>query len=116
MIDLALNNKVLVTDVMDAAVQELDILFNTTPTELLGYTSYGTNWYQFLWILNPSLEDIKNYVVEKLATTYFVSQMEHTVSVSLADDSSYPDSSFIVSVSLKDNSTGKTRTKQYKMN
>ena len=43
MIDLSLDNKVLVTDVMDAAVQELDILFNTTPTELLGYTSYGTN-------------------------------------------------------------------------
>ena len=115
MIDLSLDNKVLVTDVMDAAVQELDILFNTTPTELLGYTSYGTNWYQFLWILNPSMEDIKNYVVEKLSGTYFVSQMEHTVTVTMGDASSYPDNSIIVSVSLKDNATGKTRNKTYKM-
>ena len=115
MIDLSLDNKVLVTDAMDAAVQELDILFNTTPTELLGYTSYGTNWYQFLWILNPSMEDIKNYVVEKLSGTYFVSQMEHTVAVTMGDESSYPDNSIIVSVSLKDNATGKTRNKTYKM-
>lgn len=113
MIDLALDNKVILSNTMDAAVQELDILFNTTPTELLGDTSYGTNWYQFLWILNPSLEDIKNYVVEKISGTFFVSKMEHTVSVSQDDSTSYPQDAYIVAVTLKDNATNTTRRKTY---
>ena len=50
-----------------------------------------------------------------LSGTYFVSQMEHTVAVTMGDESYYPDNSIIVSVSLKDNATGKTRNKTYKM-
>ena len=113
MIDLALDNKVILGSTMDAAVQELDILFNTAPTELLGDTSYGTNWYQFLWILNPSLEARMNYVVDKLTDTFFVSKMEYTVSVTQNDEMSYPHSSYILSVTLKDNVTNTTRRKTY---
>ena len=49
MIDLALDGRVMIRNIMDEAVQELDILFNTDTTELLGYPTYGTNFEQFLW-------------------------------------------------------------------
>lgn len=62
MLDLALDNKVFVLSRIDAAVQELDILFSTDIGEMIGDTNYGTNWYQYLHTLTPMEESIKNYV------------------------------------------------------
>ena len=50
MYDISINsNNLFVTDKIDAAIQELDLLFNTEPTELIGDVNYGTNWYNYLW-------------------------------------------------------------------
>ena len=38
MLDLAIDNRVFIYDIIDAAIQEIDLLFNTTNTELIGYT------------------------------------------------------------------------------
>ena len=46
MIDLAIDSKVFITNEFDAAMQELDIILNTTNTELIGYPSFGTNFEQ----------------------------------------------------------------------
>ena len=47
MIDLALDSKIFIDTNIDAALQELDLLFNTENTELIGYPEYGTNFEQF---------------------------------------------------------------------
>ena len=72
MLDLALDDRIFLDDPIDCALQELDLLFNTTNTELIGYIDYGTNFEQFLWKLRPTIEEVKNYIKTKLYNTYFL--------------------------------------------
>lgn len=80
-VDLALDDKVFITNTIDAAVQELDMLFSTTNTELIGNVDYGTNFEQFLWQLTPSEESIKKYIYEKIGQTFFLSKMKVDVKI-----------------------------------
>lgn len=79
--DLSLDNRITLNSVLDCAIQELDMLFNTTNTEILGDIEYGTNFEQFLWQLMPSPESLKSYIQEKIGTTYFASQLNIDVNV-----------------------------------
>lgn len=79
--DFALDNRILLTSKLDCALQELDMLFNTTNTELIGNTEYGTNFEQFLWQLTPSTQELKNYIYRKIKNTYFLSQYEVTINI-----------------------------------
>ena len=51
MIDLAIDSRIFLTEEIDLAVQELDVLFNTENTQLLGMPDFGSNFEQFLWQL-----------------------------------------------------------------
>lgn len=65
--DLQLFGGNLINDeLVDAAIQELDILFGTEETELLGDYNYGVNFEQFLWQMNPSIGQVNSYVSEKI--------------------------------------------------
>ena len=72
MLDLALDDRIFLDDPIDCAVQELDLIFNTNCTELIGYTEYGTTFEHFLWGMTPSAEEVKKYVRTKLYDTYFL--------------------------------------------
>ena len=85
MLDLAIDNRIFIYDELDAAIQELDMIFNTENTELIGYPEYGTNWYQFLYQLNPSPNSLKTYIYEKICSTYFLSKFEVDVNVEVLD-------------------------------
>ena len=80
-LDLALDNRTILTDPLDCAIQELDMLFNTTNTELIGKPEYGTNFEQFLWTLTPTTEALADYVRDKISGTYFLSQYVTNVEV-----------------------------------
>lgn len=71
MLDLALDNRIFVDNALDAYVQEIDMIFGTTNTELIGDTSYGTNFESFLWTLSPSESELRNYIYDKLNNTFF---------------------------------------------
>ena len=48
MIDFGLHNDIaVINDTFQEAIQEIDILFSTHNTELLGDVNYGTNFEQF---------------------------------------------------------------------
>ena len=81
MIDLAIDSRVFITNVVDEALQELDMIFNTENTELIGYPTYGTFFEQFLWQLTPSPEEVRRYIYEHIQDTYFLSQMTVDVDV-----------------------------------
>ena len=81
MIDLAIDGRVFIDNVLDEALQELDILFNTTNTELIGYPRYGTNFEQFLWQLTPSPNELRNYILERIGDTFYLSQLNTEVNV-----------------------------------
>ena len=67
---------------LDAAIQELDILFNTENTELLGDTRFGSNFEQFLWELNPAPNDVRKYIIEKITNyTLYANQLDTYVHV-----------------------------------
>lgn len=72
MIDLAIDGRLLLYDEFDIAIQELDLLFNTENTELIGYPMFGTNFDQFLWAMAPITDELKNYILDKINnyTTY----------------------------------------------
>jgi len=81
MIDLALDNKIFINSELDAALQELDILFNTEYTELIGYPYFGTSFEQFSWHLNPEVSQIESYIYQKIAETLFLSKLNVLVHV-----------------------------------
>lgn len=83
MIDLAIDSKVFITNEFDAAMQELDIILNTTNTELIGYPSFGTNFEQFLWQLNPAVNSIKEYIYEKIQDTLYLRQYTTDIDVNI---------------------------------
>ena len=83
MTDFALDDSVFIKSNVAAALQELDILFNTEKTELIGYPTYGVNFEQFLWQLTPATSALKKYIIEKINDTYFLSKMNYDVEVNL---------------------------------
>jgi hypothetical protein len=83
MIDLSLDHRIILNNEFDAALQELDLLFNTETSELINDPSFGTNFEQFLWQLTPAVDSLKQYINEKINDTYFLSQMDYDVEVNL---------------------------------
>ena len=77
MIDFALDSRIFLNNEFDIAMQELDILFNTENTELIGNPQFGTNFEQFLWQLNPSPNELKRYINEKISGTMFFILLEN---------------------------------------
>lgn len=79
--DLALDDSVFATDMTIAALQEIDMIFNTEYTEVLGAPGFGTNFEKYLWNLNPDVSGLKNYVEGLLKDCYYVSKFPYTVDV-----------------------------------
>ena len=86
MTDLALDDSVFIDSNIAAALQELDILFNTENTELIGYPTYGVNFEQFLWQLCPSPNALKSYVEEHIEKfTLFCKDFDVVVKVDVIE-------------------------------
>lgn len=86
MIDLALDNSIFIDTQVQAALQELDMLFETDPTELIGYPTYGTDFEQFLWQTAPSPKALKNYIIEHINRyTFFCQLFDMIVDVNVVE-------------------------------
>lgn len=84
--DFSFYDDVLITDRVGAALQEIDMIFNTSLTEVLGCTDYGSAFESFLWEICPETDRLKSYIIEKISQTYYASQFPYTVSVKLTSD------------------------------
>jgi len=86
MIDLALDNSIFINSNVKEALQELDILFNTENSELIGYPEYGSNFEQYLWQMTPSPNALKNYIEELIEKhTLFVKKFDVIVNVNVLE-------------------------------
>ena len=85
MIDISLDRNIFVYDELNAAIQELDLMFNTENTELIGNPQFGTNFEQFLWQLNPSPNELKRYINEKISGTMFLSRYTTNIEVNIVN-------------------------------
>lgn len=81
MLDLSLGEDMFKSNLFDAAAQELDILFNTTNTELIGYPEFGTYFDDFLWTLTPTTTALNEYIEKAIRSTYFASKLQHHVQI-----------------------------------
>ena len=101
MIDLALTDNIFTESRIEEAIQELDILFNTVPTELIGDSTYGSNFLQFLWSLTPMEESITRYIYERIAGyTLYASSLKKEVNVTKYDDAN--ETVYVIEISLFD--------------
>jgi hypothetical protein len=69
MIDFNINSGApyVVNDV-ESILQQIDILFDTTPKEILGAENYGTTYDKFLYDLKMNNDDIKRQVISDLSS------------------------------------------------
>ena len=97
MLDLSLDDKVCITNPWDAAMQELDILFNTNNTELIGCPEFGTDFYKYLWSLNNNNREVEKYVNNLLHQCAYLNMFNYSVQVT----SEYNESTFERDLYLK---------------
>ena len=111
MIDLSLDHNVLINSEMDAAIQELNIVFSTETTELIGHPLFGTNFEQFLWQMTPAVDSLKQYISEKIRDTLFLSKFNTSIDINVVKG----DIRMIynIQINIKDNNTGKGITKKF---
>lgn len=81
MIDLAIDSRIFILTPLEEAIQELDLLLNTTNTELIGYPLFGTDFEQFLWQNNDCSSKIKDYINDKIKETYFLKNFNTDINV-----------------------------------
>lgn len=55
------SDSIFINDEKELIIQQIDMLFDTIPTEVLGEYEYGADFYQFLWDLKSSNRDISEY-------------------------------------------------------
>jgi hypothetical protein len=66
MIDFDLYNTPVQNDDISLVMQQIDILFDTKPREVLGFEKFGTNYEKYLFDLNISNDAIKYAVISDL--------------------------------------------------
>jgi len=81
MLDLAIDDRIFINSLLDAAIQEVDLLFSTECTELIGCTEFGVSLDQFLWTLTPTTETLKQYIGEKLSSLFYLKNFNYNFDV-----------------------------------
>lgn len=85
--DLGLFNTPVINNKIDLALQELDILFNTVNTELIGNPDYGINFLQFLWKLTPNCDYLEKYIRDKIQMhTLYLNEISFEMYVDFVSD------------------------------
>lgn len=113
--DLKLFGGELIQDnIFDVAIQELDILFGTEETELLGDYKFGVNFEQFLWKLQPSKEEVNIYTRKKIIEyTYFCKELNVKIDTDIMMGTLRD--IYVIHIELTDNSGKTVKSKNYIM-
>lgn len=86
MIDLSLDeNTVLKKTDLDNVIQQIEMLFDTAPFEVIGEPMYGSDFEKFLWNLNASNYDIENYIRTRIQSEVDLSGFSVDVTVNLLE-------------------------------
>jgi hypothetical protein len=65
-LEISLSDNIIENDLFSMALQEIDIIFTTVNTELIGYPHYGCDFNDYLWMLTPAVNSLYTYINEKL--------------------------------------------------
>lgn len=64
--DISLGLSVIQFNPVSEAIQELEILFNTNYTELIGDTRFGSDFYRFVNTLTLNTDEIEDYTKQMI--------------------------------------------------
>lgn len=110
-LDIALNEDIIITSKLAQALQELDILFNTERTELLGDTNFGSFFEGYLWEMNRPNDDVKTYIRNVMQQSYIFNEMLDDINVQMIDGEYRP--IYIIQITLKDNEANQSQKRYY---
>lgn len=115
-VDISANgDSAVITNKFDFLLQEIDILFDTNPGEVLGDPDFGTDFEKFIWDLSVSNSEISSYVREKIrSNTLSGMDFDITVSTTAVDVNEHGDI-LLVQISIKDPSTSDAVAVTYKI-
>lgn len=105
------DSKYIIEQDADYVLQQIDILFDTTPTEVLGSELFGTRYEDFLYNLGISNEGVKSQIESDLSTLDlrgFTYKVDVQLFVGTEHDIA------LVQIYLSKN--GQTYTRNYKIN
>ena len=106
----------MISDDLEIALQELDLLFNTVNTELIGFPDFGTNFEQFLWQMHPNVESLKSYINKKIYTeTLILKNMDINLDVKYGEDSDTVENKYTVNIEIKNPNSGNILKRIYKL-
>lgn len=112
--DISLNrNALFVTNKVDAALQQLDLVFNTENTELIADSTYGTNFLTFLWTNTPTTAALKEYIVDTLNKCEIFASFSYDVFVTYINE--IEDQFYHVQILLYYSNTAEPISKTYKL-
>lgn len=114
MLDLAIDNRIFLDNEIDCAVQELDLLFNTVNTELIGAPDFGTEFESFLWTLTPTTDALEQYIREKINTNGFYLHRYNLNITSQFLKGEYR-SIYYIQIELTDPGTGDSTKRTYRL-
>lgn len=84
MIDFcASTDEVQLTEEADLILQQIDMLFSTTPTDVIGCPGYGSAYEKFIYDLSYPTSEIKRYAEQQLASTVEFFNNTFSVNVSI---------------------------------
>ena len=69
MVDICLSgDSPIINNDVQLLLQQIDLLFDTTPKEVLGWETWGTTYHDYLYKLNVSNEALKQIVLDDLGS------------------------------------------------
>jgi len=84
MIDFcATEDEIQLTEEVDLILQQIDMLFSTTPTDVIGEPKYGSEYETFIWDLSYPTSVIKEYAENQLAQNVEFFGNSYSVNVSI---------------------------------
>lgn len=82
---MSLGDDLVVTDIVQEAIQELDMLMSTERTQLIGDPEFGLSMESFLWELEPSVSQIRDHIVSTItANTTWMKLLSYDIDVNVA--------------------------------
>ena len=84
MVDLSLDNRTVTkTKDLENVIQQIEMLFDTSPFEVIGEPHFGSDFERFLWDLNASNYDIEQYIISRIQSAVDLLGFQVNVHVSL---------------------------------
>lgn len=107
-------DKVIINDKFDFFLQEIGILFDTAPGEVLGEPTFGTEFENFIWDLKVSNEQISDYIYSAILTKttsaqYFNISVDTKILYGTQNDI------ILVSINIRDKETNEEQQLTYKI-